>query len=112
MDMETDTIDLGDDRIDFGARLPQRFAGLGRDEVAELFRILAHGIGKAARDLDPVTQRERRPGRPGAARAADGGLDIRKRAAPHFFARRRGMGNKNVFAHLQMVTCLLPHQTR
>ena len=86
-------VDLRHHRVDFGACLPQRLAGLARDHVGEGVLPLAHDIGETAQRLDPIGQRPRRPGRPAGARDRNFGVDVSYRTTPQLRAGRRFEGN-------------------
>ena len=75
-------VDLGDHRIDFGARFPQRLAGFARDCIGEGVAAGTDDIGEAAERLCPIGERLRSPASPALPRAADFGIDVADRAAP------------------------------
>jgi hypothetical protein len=75
-------IDLVRDRFDLGPRFPQRFAGLARDQIGELFAIGLHPVGKAAQRFGAEGDGLRGPSGPGGARGCNFGVDVTDTAAP------------------------------
>ncbi len=57
--------------MDFGPGVPERAAGLARDQVGEAFLVRADIIGEAAHGLDAIDQRQRGPRLCGTRDAGD-----------------------------------------
>jgi hypothetical protein len=80
-------VDLGDHRFDFGARFPQRLAGLACEQVGKGVGLGADDIGEAPHRLDAKGERARRPFRPGFARRGDFLVGIAHGLPPQYGTR-------------------------
>ena len=69
-------VDLGGDQRGLGARVPERLAHLARDEARQLLGALPDELGEAAQDPRARLEAGVAPGREGAARARDRGVDL------------------------------------
>ena len=95
-------VDLVDHRLDLGARLPERLAGLAGDQVGEWLELGANDVGEAPQRLDPDREGLGRPGRPGGAGRGDLGVGIAGGAGPQGLAGRRldrGQGVRHRACH-------------
>jgi hypothetical protein len=81
--------DLADDGLDFGAGFPQRLARLARNQFGKGFGVLAHRVGKAPDQLDPLRQRHARPVAHRVAPTRDRRFYVSGLAAPDLGPGRR-----------------------
>jgi hypothetical protein len=74
-------LDLGRHRRDFGARFPQRLAGLAADRFGQRFLALGQQRGEAAHDRAAFFERLNATTKRTRARAAHGAVDVSSRCA-------------------------------